>query len=152
MVSITFQLLALVALSTQLAAAAPTPEFVTVVGPFNPDPTPISASIIGVDSQGHTHGQKRDARVQQARVSNRRCSDRRPRLRPAGRECHLHGLGREFARRDSHHFVAGVGGPRTSPDRRSRQPPTNREGECIAEDIDVGLRCFGGTGSCVSVA
>ncbi|KAJ7090090.1 hypothetical protein C8R44DRAFT_892005 [Mycena epipterygia] len=59
MVLITVQILALVALATQFAAAAPAPAplFITVTAPFPPpdnDTLPISASIVGVDAQGHT--------------------------------------------------------------------------------------------------
>jgi hypothetical protein len=37
-----------------VAAASPTPQFVTVADPFGSPPMPIYASVAGVDSQGHT--------------------------------------------------------------------------------------------------
>jgi hypothetical protein len=37
-----------------VAAASPTPQFVTVADPFASVPVPIYASVVGVDSQGHT--------------------------------------------------------------------------------------------------
>ncbi|KAJ6531566.1 hypothetical protein DFH09DRAFT_1182792 [Mycena vulgaris] len=54
MVSATFQLLALAALATQLATAAPAPALVTVLVPLGDETTPMTAAVLGVDSQGRT--------------------------------------------------------------------------------------------------
>ncbi|KAJ6531578.1 hypothetical protein DFH09DRAFT_1370407 [Mycena vulgaris] len=55
MVFVTVRILALAALATQFAAAAPAPELVTVTLPFGDAETAaMTASIVGVDSQGRT--------------------------------------------------------------------------------------------------
>ncbi|KAJ7877187.1 hypothetical protein B0H13DRAFT_2054222 [Mycena leptocephala] len=48
------QLFTLVVVAAHFAAASPMPQFVTVADPFASVPVPIYASVVGVDSQGHT--------------------------------------------------------------------------------------------------
>ncbi|KAJ7905228.1 hypothetical protein B0H13DRAFT_2334177 [Mycena leptocephala] len=48
------QMFILAAAAAHFAAASPTPEFVTVLDPVGSEPVPITATVLGVDSQGHT--------------------------------------------------------------------------------------------------
>ncbi|KAF7363252.1 hypothetical protein MVEN_00678300 [Mycena venus] len=47
-------LFALTAVVARLATASPTPALVTILAPFQGDPATGSASVAGVDAQGHT--------------------------------------------------------------------------------------------------
>ncbi|KAJ7461629.1 hypothetical protein FB451DRAFT_1404859 [Mycena latifolia] len=54
MVDTVFRILALAAATMQFVAASPTPALLTVVAPFSPDSSPVSGTIVGVNSLGQT--------------------------------------------------------------------------------------------------